>query len=130
MRKFLAFVLTAVFATSVFAASAVKIQNYEREISGASDAAVGKAIANAVTRSRWTIQKQTANEIIATLYVRQHAATVSIIFNQDGYAIDYQSSENLDYNEKRGTIHPNYNRWVGNLDRNINRAIAASAQAQ
>jgi hypothetical protein len=55
------------------------------------------------------------------LYIRSHVATVDIYFGTTSYSIIYKDSVNLDY--KDGRIHRNYNKWVQNLNSDIQSKI-------
>lgn len=55
--------------------------------------------------------------------VRDHRADITIAYDADSYSIRYRDSQNMDYNN--GKIHRNYNRWVANLNYDIQRALAA-----
>lgn len=46
-------------------------------------------------------------------------ANIKILFDTEGYSISYVDSKNLDFNDKRMTIHRNYNRWIANLNKSI-----------
>ncbi|MBF9015470.1 MULTISPECIES: hypothetical protein [unclassified Oceanispirochaeta] len=46
-------------------------------------------------------------------------ANIEILFDTEGYSISYVDSKNLDFNDKRMTIHRNYNRWIANLNKSI-----------
>jgi hypothetical protein len=51
----------------------------------------------------------------------KHFAIVEIPYSVSSYSIIYISSENLDYNPTRRTIHRNYNKWVLQLSTLIKR---------
>lgn len=60
--------------------------------------------------------------ISADITVRgKHYARIEIPFSQTDYSIFYADSNNLDYNEKRQSIHRNYNNWVIKLSGTINQ---------
>jgi hypothetical protein len=62
--------------------------------------------------------------IRATINVRaKHFAEIEIPFSATSYSILYKSSENLDYDAKRQRIHRNYNNWVVNLSKTIQRDL-------
>ncbi|EAU0260602.1 hypothetical protein A6855_28670, partial [Salmonella enterica] len=56
---------------------------------------------------------------------RDHIAEVRITYSATGYSIKYDSSLNL--LASGGKIHKNYNRWVRNLDKDIQINLASSA---
>ncbi len=61
----------------------------------------------------WTAEIAGDRTVRARLNVKnKHFATVEIPYSESSYSIIYISSENLDYNPTRRTIHRNYNKWV------------------
>jgi hypothetical protein len=56
---------------------------------------------------------------------RNHSAEVRITYSATAYSIDYDSSQNL--LASQGKIHKNYNRWVRNLDKDIQVSLATNA---
>lgn len=61
----------------------------------------------------WTAEMAGDKTIRAMLNVKnKHFAIVEIPYSETSYSIIYISSENLDYNPTRRTIHRNYNKWV------------------
>ena len=46
------------------------------------------------------------------------------MFDTEKFSIAYKSSQNLNHDASRGEIHPNYNTWVQNLQRDIQTEIA------
>lgn len=56
---------------------------------------------------------------------RNHVAEVRITYSATGYDIKYDSSLNLQ--ASGGKIHKNYNRWVHNLDKDIQVNLSAGA---
>lgn len=61
----------------------------------------------------WKIRQIEPGHAEGTLFVRSHVAKVDIYYDTDGYSIEYED----------GTIHGNYNKWVQNLDGDIQRAL-------
>ena len=78
---------------------------------------ISTAIIHAATYKRWTTQKTGEGKIRANIYVRSHTAITDIEFNDESFSIQYVDSSNLEY--KNGKIHGNYNKWIGNLNREI-----------
>ncbi|MCH9691966.1 MAG: hypothetical protein K0U59_07895 [Gammaproteobacteria bacterium] len=78
----------------------------------------------------WSCRKIGKGLIEASLTLRHHFAVALISYNADSYDITYKSSENLDYNRKRNTIHRSYNRWVNNLDNAIRKWLAVGTNRQ
>lgn len=97
--------------------------------------AVKNAIIRAGGQHDWTIRPESPGVLSASLNVRnKHFAVVTIKYNADSYSITYRESTNLEYrlSDGRGPadppagtpmIHPNYNRWVENLIRDINAEL-------
>lgn len=56
----------------------------------------------------------------------RHTAIIAVDYDAKGYKIRYVSSVNLNYEVLDGVpqIHPNYNRWIRNLNQSIGRAAA------
>ncbi len=72
----------------------------------------------------WTPAIKRKGVISASITIRgKHYAEVEIPFTANSYSILYVSSENLDYNEERQSIHRNYNNWVLNLAASIDRTL-------
>jgi len=79
----------------------------------------------------WTPRLEGDGSITATIDVRgKHSATVKIPFSPASYSILYVSSENLDYNPKRESIHRNYNGWVTKLSQTISYRLRTAAAAK
>lgn len=88
-------------------------------------------IIEATSARGWSPVLEAPGVISATINVRgKHFARVEIPFSATNYSILYVSSDNLDYNAKRQTIHRNYNNWVvklsGTINKNLHEAVAAS----
>jgi hypothetical protein len=71
----------------------------------------------------WRLEKIKPGLIVATLNLRKHVAQVDINYNTESYSINYKDSKNLQYNEEMETIHSNYNGWVTNLSRAIDKQL-------
>jgi hypothetical protein len=95
----------------------LEIQN--SPISANADAAA--AIEGALTDRGWLVVSRSPGFIDATILQRDHRADIRITYDASSYSIAYRGSENL--NAKNGIIHRNYNRWVANLDRDIQRRL-------
>jgi len=91
------------------------IQNVEK-------AQVSTAIVRAGTRLGWQMKPSGKGRVSGTLVVREHTANIDVDHDTKTYTIRYKDSVNL--NAKDGTIHPNYNSWIQNLDRNIRAELA------
>jgi hypothetical protein len=78
---------------------------------------VKKAIIRGGAGLGWMMKPVAAGHIVGTLNLRKHMAKVDIHYDAKSYSIKYKDSVELKYD---GTnIHPNYNGWVQNLQRNI-----------
>ncbi len=85
---------------------------------------VEQAIVRGVTLKGWTIEESTPGKIVARINVRgKHMAKVDIDYNQSGYSINYNDSNNLLFNGS--AIHRNYNKWVVLLDRTIQSELVS-----
>lgn len=73
----------------------------------------------------WQMKKDGPGKLTATLLNRDHKAVVDILYTKTSYSILYDSSVNLRYDGTR--IHRNYNRWVKNLEKDINRGMNLAA---
>ena len=87
---------------------------------------IEKAIISGATSKGWRVEKVKEGLIHAVLSQRAHLIEVEIPYGEDFYAIWYKHSENLRYNEKKGTIHPRYNAWIIYLSRAINAELYRS----
>ena len=85
-------------------------------------AQVSTAIVRAGTRLGWQMKPSGKGRVSGTLVVREHTANIDVDHDTKTYTIRYKDSVNL--NAKDGTIHPNYNSWIQNLDRNIRAELA------
>ena len=85
---------------------------------------VEKAILVGATNKGWTVHKKCEGLMYATLVKRAHQVKVEIPYDANSYSILYKDSQNLKYNDKKGTIHPRYNTWIINLNRSINQELS------
>ncbi|MEH0668266.1 hypothetical protein [Vibrio owensii] len=83
---------------------------------------VKAAIVQSATNRGWTIEETSPGVLIAKINVRSHFAEVKIPYSNKYYSIIYLNSVNLKASD--GKIHRNYNRWVNNLNVDIQRALA------
>lgn len=129
MAKRLLFIVLVVCCTTLAFAGCKKgvpVQNQSSPIplqQQVSDKKIAEAIMRAGARTNWEIYPAGHRTMTATLYSRAHTAMVTITYDDSNYYIRYKNSTNLKY--KDGYIHPNYNKWVSTLDRNIRRELAA-----
>ena len=96
---------------------------------GISLADMRKDILLGATDAGWTPTQQ-GDKIEARIVVRgKHTVVVAIPYTTAGYRIEHVSTTNMDEKrEKDGsiTLHPNYNKWVSNLQQKIDKRIATS----
>lgn len=86
---------------------------------------VKSAIVLAATKRGWGITEVEPGVLTAKLHLRSHIAEVMIHYDTKFYSILYVKSDNLD--EDDGKIHRNYNRWINNLNVDIQRQLAVTA---
>ena len=89
---------------------------------------VSKVIQTALAAKNWYAESQDLAEeagtgqIQATLKVRVHSVTIRFDYDVREVRISYVDSQNMEYevHKKKGPlIHPNYNRWLANLEKTI-----------
>jgi hypothetical protein len=79
------------------------------------------AIKIAAEKRGWQATKIKKGLIEARIMPRgKHLVVVNIDYNSKGYKISYKNSKNMNYDPATNSIHPNYNKWVSYLQRNIN----------
>lgn len=89
-----------------------------------SDNQLQTAILDAGRARQWVMQPQQPGVITGRIIQRNHSADIRITYGADHYSINYVSSNNLMAGP--GEIHRNYNRWVNNLDKDIQLRLASS----
>lgn len=89
---------------------------------------VTKAIVDAGMGLGWEMQVVRPGQITGTLHLRSHTAIVDIPYNTASYSIVYNSSQDLNYDAAKQTIHANYNGWIQNLDKAIRGRLSAVAR--
>ena len=80
---------------------------------------VYRAIYAAGTSLGWRISKIKPGVAQGKISLRDHMAVIRIDYNNSFYTIRYIRSQNLNYNQKKGTIHKNNNGWIHNLENAI-----------
>ena len=83
------------------------------------------AIIEAGIGRKWVMTPVSPDVINGRLAQRDFVATIRITYTSQNYRIDYVSSENLKAGQ--GEIHNNYNRWIANLDQDIQLRLSALA---
>ncbi|WP_419246531.1 hypothetical protein [Serratia sp. NFX21] len=118
-------ILTAVFAAILVTgcAGTAPVKNVSQNIAGShSNAQVRQAILSAGLSRGWIMNPTADGVIDGKILLRGHSADIRITYNTNSYQINYITSGNMD--AKDGKIHPNYNRWVANLDKDIQLELA------
>ena len=88
-----------------------------------SDNQLQTAILDAGRARHWVMQPQQPGVITGKIKQRDHSAEIRITYGANHYAINYAGSNNLMAGP--GEIHKNYNRWVNNLDKDIQFRLAS-----
>jgi hypothetical protein len=94
---------------------------------GLSTAQEEQAIVAAARYRAWTVVDQQPGMIVLKYAREDYSATVSVAYDTKQVTVAYKDSENLGYAHKQDyatkethdVIHPSYNRWVVNLERDI-----------
>lgn len=92
---------------------------------GHTEAQVKDAIIKAGAQRQWIMSDAGPGVIKGKLQNRDHVADIKINYSATSYSIVYVSSINL--MAANGKIHRNYNRWVHNLDKDIQITLAADS---
>ena len=82
---------------------------------------VRDAILRGGSQIGWQMAEEKPGLVTATWAARDHSVMVEIPYTAKEYTIRYRSSHNMD--EKDGTIHRNYARWIDRLNRHINAEL-------
>lgn len=86
------------------------------------------AIIEAATSRGWIAKETKPGLIEANITLRTHSAAITIPYTNKFYSIHYASSVNLKASD--GKIHRNYNRWINNLNVDIQHQLAVAAAKQ
>ena len=114
----------AVIVALAGCARTVAIDNIQTSLgSGHTAEQVKTAIFKAGTARSWIMNEAGPGIIKARQQSRDHVADIRINYSKSGYSIHYDSSQNL--SASAGKIHPNYNRWVHNLNKDIQVNLSA-----
>ncbi|EIY5094876.1 lipoprotein [Klebsiella sp. C239] len=95
---------------------------------GHTEAQVKDSIIKAGAQRQWIMSDAGPGVIKGKLQNRDHVADIKINYSATSYSIVYVSSINL--MAANGKIHRNYNRWVHNLDKDIQVTLAANTALQ
>ncbi|MEE4411232.1 MULTISPECIES: hypothetical protein [unclassified Serratia (in: enterobacteria)] len=123
--KPLKLILTGVFVAALVSgcAGSTPVQNINQTIAGNhSEAQVRQAILYAGLNRGWIMNPTSEGMIDGKILLRDHSADIRITYNANNYQIKYIGSSNMD--AKEGKIHSNYNRWVANLNKDIQLELA------
>lgn len=86
---------------------------------------VQKAIHTSLQHRGWHLQSDNGRQIQAR-YNKQdrHIVNIQIDYSANSFKIHHLSSQGMNYNAKKNTIHRNYNRWIANLERDISSELS------
>lgn len=86
----------------------------------ASPEQVRKAVRSALNKRGWAANDKGPGHVVGTLMVRRHKAVIDIRYDKT-VRIRYLDSVDLNYNKDDDVevIHPRYNEWVRNVERDI-----------
>lgn len=90
-----------------------------------SQSKVEAAVKKGAMRRGWMVKKVNNGLLEAQNNIRgKHFVVINISYNTNGYKIMYKDSQNLNYDAESNTIHPNYNKWIANLEKDINYELS------
>lgn len=90
---------------------------------------IAKAIIAGGARTGWQIGPNADGSLTGKIDVRgKHHATVTITYSQTNYSVTLVSSTNL--LQEGNLIHRNYNRWVHELEKNIDDQLGIARTAE
>ncbi|MEJ0058905.1 MAG: hypothetical protein WDM79_04640 [Terricaulis sp.] len=122
-RMFAAVVLSALAMTGCTTAKYLRITDAPIG-SDVPDDQIAAKIERALSNKGWQVGARRPGAIDAFVVIREHRAEVTITYDNDSYSIEYLGSQNLDATQR--TIHRNYNRWVANLNTEIQGVMAGA----
>jgi hypothetical protein len=120
LRNFqLGAILGAITLLLVACSSLQPIQNFSDQYvpTNFTMSQIKTSIQTAIVRSHWHSQAVRPGLIVATLKTHGTTSVVNIAYDTKSYSINYKSSVGLDKEGNR--IHKNYNRWLANLNTQI-----------
>ena len=125
MRPFLGLSLLTIFVT-LAGCNIVPLENVEsarlRAPENVTLERVKKGIIRAGIFRDWRMTEIEPGHILAQATVRnKHSATIDIFFDTKVFSIRYKDSKNLRYDGD--LIHANYNQWVRNLKKDIQKEM-------
>ncbi len=122
LAALLVFICTTLFSDATHAAARIVDVEDSSIPDDLSDEKIVKTIQRAGTVRGWVVKRIETGHLQATIFVRSHMARVDINYTANSYSIRYNDSDNLGY--ENGKIHRNYNKWVQNLNMDIQREFA------
>lgn len=102
------------------------VENVQRTINTSTQYSadqVKTAILEAGLARKWVMTPAGPGVINGRLAQREHSADIRINYTSTNYSINYVTSQNL--MAGGGQIHRNYNRWITNLDQDIQLRLSA-----
>lgn len=123
VKLFVVFAVAGALASC--ARTAPVVQVHSTVSAGHTAEQVKTAILKAGQKREWIMTEAAPGMIKGRLQARDHSAQVSIPYSAASYSINYENSLNL--NSANGKIHKSYNRWVNNLDHDIQLNLSAGA---
>lgn len=128
MKKYMKwFAAVAVVGTLAGCARTAPVEKIHTTVAaGYTQDQVKNAILKAGVQRKWIMTQVAPGEIKARQQVRDHMAEVRINYSSTGYDIVYDHSTNL--LASGGQIHKTYNRWVENLDKDIQANLSAGTK--
>ncbi|EPE4142637.1 hypothetical protein ACSILE_000733 [Yersinia enterocolitica] len=98
--------------------STTPIQNVSQTVIGNhTTAEVQKAIMAGGIKRGWIMTPASDGVINGKLINRDHTVEIQINYSANNYQVKYIGSTNMD--AKNGKIHSKYNRWIANLNKDI-----------
>lgn len=126
MNKKNIFTLAVVAALLTGCARTAPIHNVNQPLTQRyTDNQMKLAIIEAGISRKWVMTPVSPGVINGRLAQRDFVANIRITYTSQNYRIDYVSSDNL--KAEGGEIHNNYNRWIANLDQDIQLRLSALA---
>lgn len=126
MKKYIKlFTVLAIIGALAGCARTVPIAKINSPVSaGHTQIEVKNAILKAGVQRQWIMSEIKPGVIKARQQNSKHGAEVLITYTATGYNIKYDNSFNL--NASGGNIHKTYNRWVHNLNKDIQVQLSTS----
>ncbi len=148
LRVFIMALLMCAIGGTAFARSGVPIVNFEDQVVPSADGnlktldKVREAILAAGRDQEWQMNPVKDGHIVATRVIRgKHTMVLDITYSPARYSVVYSDSINLNFKPVssaqsasvqgtatsgavQGMIHPNYNKWVGDLNFAIARKLS------